>query len=245
MVLGTFQGFLNNFNDTFKEEEQAQSALFKLQNLRQSKNMLVEELNTEFRLLIGQAGLTMPTTGVNPPITTVIGSNKTLLINSYRRALNPSIGTKFLMGKTKPRSLAEWMAKAVMLDNNWRQANMMRGGNCQSGSSNNQLKDKQTFNFCYQPSCDPMAMDINALSPEECQFLMKEGSCFFCKKTRHCVEDCNKKPSLDNNNGGNQNKNQRNFNNKSNNNTKKFESNKGKHIAKHICSLAVHSLKLA
>jgi len=88
-----------------------------------------------------------------------------------------------------------------------------------------------------------MAMDINAvinaLSHEEHQDLMKKRLCFYCKKGGHQVEDCNKKPpSNQSRNGGNQGKNCRDYQSKNNENkTKKFKSNKGKEIAKHICTL--------
>jgi len=87
-----------------------------------------------------------------------------------------------------------------------------------------------------------MSMDIdtvvNALSPEERQDLMKKGLCFFCKKSGHRVEDCNKKPPSNNSgNGGNQGKNCRDYRNKNNDKAKKFKSNKGKEIAKHIRAL--------
>jgi len=64
ITLGTYVAFFDDLTDAFKEEEQVQNALHKLHNLRQTKNMLVEELNTEFRLLVGRAGLTWPTTAV-------------------------------------------------------------------------------------------------------------------------------------------------------------------------------------
>jgi len=54
----------------------------------------------------------------------------------------------------------------------------------------------------------------------------------------HRVEDCDKKPpSNRSGNGGNQGKNRRDYRGKNNENKKKFESNKGKEIAKHIRAL--------
>ena len=87
-----------------------------------------------------------------------------------------------------------------------------------------------------------MSMDIdaiiNALSPEEWQDLMKRGACFFCKKTGHHIEECDKKPPLNRSgNGGNQGKNRRDYWSKNNDKAKKFESNKGKEITKHIRAL--------
>jgi len=241
ITLGTYVAFFDDLTNAFKEEEQVQNALHKIHNLRQTKNMLVEELNTEFRLLVGRAGLTWPTTAVVPAANVAIGSNETLLIDAYRRALNPKTCTRILMGETTPRSLAGWMAKAVTLDNNWRQTQMMRG-DYNSGPSKNS-KNGRSYRYKSQNDRDPMAMDIdaviNALSPEECQDLMKKGLCFYCKKNGHRVEDCDKKPpSNRSGNGGNQGKNRRDYRGKNNENkTKKFESNKGKEIAKHIRAL--------
>jgi len=80
---------------------------------------------------------------------------------------------------------------------------------------------------------------INTLSPEERQDLMKRGACFFCKQGGHHIKDCSKKPpSNKSRNRGNQGKNQRDYQNKNNDNKpRKFKSNKGKEIAKHIHAL--------
>jgi len=145
------------------------------------------------------------------------------------------------MGETTPRSLVGWMAKAVTLDNNWCQTQMMRGDHNSRPSKSS--KNGQSYRYKFQNDRDPMAMDIdaviNALSPEERQDLMKKGLCFYCKKGGHHVEDCDKKPpSNRSRNGGNQGKNRRDYRGKNNENkVKKFESNKGKEIAKHICAL--------
>ena len=133
------------------------------------------------------------------------------------------------------------MAKAVTLDNNWHQTQMMRGDH-NSGFSKNS-KNGRSYRYKPQNDRDPMAMDIdaviNTLSPEECQDLMKKGLCFYCKKGGHRVEDCDKKPpSNQSGNGGNQGKNRRDYRSKNNENkVKKFKSNKGKEIAKHIRAL--------
>jgi len=106
--------------------------------------MLVEELNTEFQLLVGKAGLMMPTTAVNPTANVGIDSNKTLLINAYRHALNPKTCTRILLGETTPRSLAGWMAKVVTFNNNWHQTQMMRNDHS-SGSSKGSGKKGQSY----------------------------------------------------------------------------------------------------
>jgi len=133
------------------------------------------------------------------------------------------------------------MAKAVTLNNNWRQTQMMRGDH-NSGPSKGS-KNGRSYRYKSQNNRDPMAMDIdaviNTLSPKECQDLMNKGLCFYRKKGGHRVEDCNKKPpSNRSGNGGNQGKNRRDYRGKNNENkAKKFEGNKGKEISKHIHAL--------
>jgi len=48
ITLGTYVAFYDDLTNAFKEEEQVQNTLHKLHNLRQTKYMLAEELNTEF-----------------------------------------------------------------------------------------------------------------------------------------------------------------------------------------------------
>jgi len=145
--------------------------------------------------------------------------------------------------ETIPQSLAGWMTKTVTLDNNWHQTQMMRGDHSSGFSKNSKNKNSRSYRFQPQTNCDPMAMDIdtviNTLSPEERQDLMKRGACFFYKKGGHHVKNYNKKPpSNKSGNRGNRGKNCRDYQNKNNDSkAKKFESNKGKEIAKHICTL--------
>lgn len=141
------------------------------------------------------------------------------------------------------------MAKAVTLNNNWRQTQLMREDNSAGSFPNS--KNGCSYQFQPQTDCNPMAMDIdaviNTLSPEERQDLMKRGACFFCKKSGNRFKDCNKKPSLNRSgnsgNRGNQGKNQSDYQSKNNDNkAKKFISNKAKEITKHIYAL-VNKLK--
>ena len=56
----------------------------------------------------------------------------------------------------------------------------------------NQKNDKMTSRSWYRPAekKDPNAMDVNVLTFEERQMLMKQGKCFKCRKTGHWAADC-------------------------------------------------------
>ena len=58
--------------------------------------------------------------------------------------------------------------------------------------SNRKNDNKMMNRSWYRPAekKDPNAMDIDALTFEERQMLMKQGKCFKCRKTGHQAPDC-------------------------------------------------------
>jgi Zinc knuckle len=53
--------------------------------------------------------------------------------------------------------------------------------------------NKSNGNACWWRTTekkDPNAMDIDVLTMEERRSLMRQGKCFWCKKTGHLVKDC-------------------------------------------------------
>ena len=56
----------------------------------------------------------------------------------------------------------------------------------------NKKTDKSMNRSWYRPAekKDPNAMDVDALTFEERQTLIKQGKCFKCRKTGHQAADC-------------------------------------------------------
>ena len=135
---------------------------------------MAEQVVTKFKQLIGQAGLmTRSTTG------------NIHLIGLFRKALNYSLTHKIMFGKVIPRMIKDWFEKAIQFDTNWREVTAIFGLN--------KKNDNKTMNRSwYKPAekGDPNTMDVDALTLEERQMLMKQGKCFKCRKTRHRVADC-------------------------------------------------------
>ena len=90
LVYLTSSAFLTKVCKAFQSADQVQDALCKLENLRQGKKM-AEQVVTEFKQLIGQAGLMTRTT-----------SDHIHLIGLFRKALNLSLAHKIMYGEVIP-----------------------------------------------------------------------------------------------------------------------------------------------
>ena len=167
LVYSTFGAFLTEVCKAFRSADRVQDAMCKLENLRQGKKT-AEQVVTEFKQLIGQAGLT-----------TRAASDNIHLIGLFRKALNHPLVHKIMFGETIPRTIKDWFEKAIQFDTNYREAMAIFGPNKKT--------DKSTNRSWYRPAekKDPNAMDVDALTFEERQTLMKQGKCFKCRRTGH------------------------------------------------------------
>ncbi len=104
-----------------------------------------------------------------------------------------------------PNMLAQWKARAILLDHNKRLAASFTGGG-QSGGGFNSRGGKKKFTFRRYPEAssskvrdddamdmDRLAVEIQCLSFEEQGRLMAKGLCFNCKKPGHFAANCPEK----------------------------------------------------
>ena len=101
LVYPTFGAFLTEVCKAFQSADQVQDAIYRLENLKQEKKM-AEQVVTEFKQLIGQAGLT-----------TRSMSDNIHLIGLFRKALNYSLTHKIMFGEVIPRTIKDWFEKAI------------------------------------------------------------------------------------------------------------------------------------
>ena len=83
-----------------------------------------------------------------------------------------------------PKTLEEWYEWAMRLDNNYRKIMRIMGQGIKKKKPNN---NRKRWMFIQK---DPNAMDVDTMSIEEQNELMKKGACFRCKKTGHLSKDC-------------------------------------------------------
>ena len=175
VVYPTFVKFITDIRKAFRSADREQDALNKLEALKQG-NKTAEEIVTEFRHLVGQAGLEQKTR-----------SDNINLIGRFRKVLNPALSRRILFGDVVPKTIEGWIDKAIQFDTQYRMAMIMTGQ-----SLGKTRTDKKTTPSWYKPAekKDPNAMDVDALTMEERQTLMKQGKCFKCKKHGHRAADC-------------------------------------------------------
>ena len=156
LVYLTFGAFSAEVCKAFRSVDRVQDALCKLEKLKQGKKT-VEQVVTEFKQLIGQAGLMTRTT-----------SDNIHLIGLFRKALNLSLAHKIMYSEVIPWTIEDWFKKAIQFDTNYWEVTAIFG----PIKKNNKRTTNRSW---YRPAekKDPNMMDVDALTFEERQTLMK------------------------------------------------------------------------
>jgi hypothetical protein len=82
--------------------------------------------------------------------------------------------------------LEDWYEWAIKLDHQWRRMMRILG---RTNTNQGQGKAGPSNRRFFRREKDPNAMDIDPLSVDERNKLMKDGKCFICKKTGHMAKD--------------------------------------------------------
>jgi Zinc knuckle len=140
----------------------------------------VEELNTKFLQIVGQAGIDRKTP-----------SDHLHLIGYYRKTLEPRLSRRILFSDDVPKTIDGWMEKAIQYDTNWRMGNLfLNQGNPSKQKADTNKSNGNARWWRTNEKRDPNAMDVDALTMEERGTLLRQGKCFRCKKAGHMAKDC-------------------------------------------------------
>ena len=114
-----------------------------------------------------------------------------VVIGMFQDSLPPHFQTWILTLENTPKTLDNWYEQAVKLDQLWRWMKAI------TERTKSKMEGTQRFVFPRQQK-DPNVMDINAMSTEKWNKLMKDGKCFKCEKPGHVAKNCpEKKTSKD------------------------------------------------
>ena len=164
----TYKEFLETFNLYFKPINQTIEANNRLITLKQGKRT-VEEYVAEFHLLVSMA-----------QITSITNSDNIHLINYFRQGLNPAIAKKIGLSENVPNTIAEWVDRAVQYDTQYRLTMAMHGRTIINYKKSTRSNDTK----------DPNAMDVDAMTTEKRESLMRQGLCFKCEGRGHLACNC-------------------------------------------------------
>jgi Ty3 transposon capsid-like protein/Zinc knuckle len=170
--LGTYPNFRKTLTDTFSAYDSPGEALSQMKNLRMKRDDPIEEHIAKFKSLVSESR---------------IEADSPVIIDMFRETLTLPLQRRILTLESPPTTLKEWCEWAMKIDHNWRRMQLAVGR-----TQANQQKGKGQQKKFYFPrkERDPNAMDIDRLSMEEREKLMKEGRCFRCKLTGHRANDC-------------------------------------------------------
>ena len=180
MKFPSFEDFIDEILSYFQPANTLQDAAHKLSMLRQG-NKTAEEVITEFRLLVSQAGYSTSTI-----------SNHLHIIEKLRNVLNPSLVKKVMLLDNPPIDLNGWVHKAIALDSQYRMTMDVLGG-LNRRRTNDKGKVKETKKTTYMDYFNRKKYreekDPNAMSTEKRMTLMKKGACFICEEPGHMAKD--------------------------------------------------------
>jgi hypothetical protein len=173
---------LEDVRKAFRAANRVRDAVNRLETLRQGKKT-VEELNTEFLQIVGQAGMDRKTP-----------SDHLHLIRYYRKTLEPRLSCRILFSDNVPKTIDGWMEKAIQFDTNWRMGNLFFNQDIKENPSKQKADTNKSNGNAHwwrtNERKDFNAMDVDALTMEERGMLLRQGKCFCCKKTGHMAKDC-------------------------------------------------------
>jgi Ty3 transposon capsid-like protein/Zinc knuckle len=171
--LGTWKRFKDNLEEAFKPYDAPGDALEEMKTLRMGNNSIEEHI-AKFKMLVTRSGLEATSAAV---------------IDYFRESLNIPLQRRILSLENPPKTLKEWYDWAAKLDNNFRRMQRILGRNdrAKTGSEKKKVEPKRQWNI---PRRDPDAMDVDTLTAEKREEMMKKGLCFGCGKPGHISKNC-------------------------------------------------------
>jgi Zinc knuckle len=120
-------------------------------------------------------------------------------IDLYRESLTIPLQRRIMMLDNPLETLDNWYKWFAKLDHNFRKMQRVVGksrdnnNNKNSNSKGNtKYEPKKTWNF-QRKEKDPNAMDVDTLTLEKRNEMMRKGLCFNCEEQGHLSKDCPKK----------------------------------------------------
>jgi Ty3 transposon capsid-like protein/Zinc knuckle len=170
--LGTYTQFRKDLMEVFSMFDSVGDALDELQSLRKKKTESIDEHIAKFKMLAAESK---------------IDTTNPLTIELFKETLPWGLTLQLMKLETPLKTIADWYEWAAELDHKHAKINRAVERTWGTGG-----KDKVPQKKYYFPrrEQDPNAMDIDRLTIEERDKLLKEGKCFRCRKTGHRANEC-------------------------------------------------------
>jgi hypothetical protein len=171
--LGTYVQFRKDLLEAFSMFDSVGDALDELRSLRKKKMESIDEHIAKFKMLAAESKIDT----MNP-----------LMIELFKETLPWGLTLQLMRLETPLKTIANWYEWAAKLDH--KHAKINRAVERTQGTSGGKDKAPQKKYYFPRREHDPNAMDIDRLTVEERDKLLKEGRCFRCRKTGHRANKC-------------------------------------------------------
>ena len=186
LSFGTFKKFKESLIESFKQYDAPGDALDEMRTMRMG-DIPIDEHIAKFKILVTNSEL----------------EESAAVVNFFRETLPIPLQRQILCCDEPPEKLEDWYKKATRFHNNWKKMQRILGRGQQTKNetkpqSQNQQNPRR-FTFPKRER-DPNAMDVDRLTVEERNQLMKEGRCFRCRERGHTAREHDKDGNPPNNN---------------------------------------------
>jgi hypothetical protein len=161
--LGTYTQCRKDLMEVFSMFDSVGDALDELRSLRKKKTKSINEHIAKFKMLAAKSK---------------IDTTNPLTIELFKKTLPWGLTLQLMKLETPPKTIADWYEWAAELDHKHAKINQAVERTRGTGG-----KDKAPQKKYYFPRWerDPNAMDVDRLTIEERDKLLKEGKCFRCR----------------------------------------------------------------
>jgi Retrotransposon gag protein/Zinc knuckle len=170
--LGTYTQFRKDLIEAFSMFDSVGDALDELQSLRKKKNESIDEHIARFKMLAAKSKIDT----MNP-----------LFIELFKETLPWGLTLELIKLETLLKTIDDWYKWAATIDHQFHKVNQAIE---QTRVNSGKERTPQQKYYFPRKERDPNAMDIDRLTVEECNKLMKEGRCFKCRNTGHQANEC-------------------------------------------------------
>jgi Ty3 transposon capsid-like protein/Zinc knuckle len=170
--LGTYTQFRKDLMEAFSMFDSVGDALDKLRSLRKKKNKLIDEHIAKFKMLAAESK---------------IDTMNSLSIELFKKTLPWGLTLKLMKLETPLKTIDDWYEWAATLDHRFHKVN--RAIERTRGNSGKEKTPQWKYYFPRKERY-PNAMDVDRLTVDEQNKLMKEGRCFKCRNTGHQANEC-------------------------------------------------------
>jgi hypothetical protein len=181
--LGSYDNFIKEIEKDFSPYDAPKDAIYDMKEIKLGKGS-IEEHVSRFKMLVTKSRL----------------AKNDAVVEYFRESLPVPLQTKIMSLPTPPTTLDDWYKWAIQFQNNFirmQSAISKTRGNYTTNNTNknkndNNSKGPQRFYFDHSQK-DPNAMDVDAMSIQERDDIMKRGLCFLCREPGHISKFCPKK----------------------------------------------------